>query len=186
MKSIDEKIAAKYARALFESFELEQLDHVEKALDSFCSVWSEAASVREILLNPAVLASEKRTALLEIGERVAQDAGVEPADNFARFLVVIDENSRLAGVSEIAKSFSALLRQLRQELDITIISAQELDSDEQSRIEKTVRSASTGLSQIKWEVDASLIGGVVVRCGDRELDGSVYGAIQTARSALLG
>lgn len=186
MKSIEEKIAAKYARALFESFEVEQLGNVEVALKTIADCWATSDAIREVLLNPTVLASEKQAALLEIGERVAQDAGVVPADNFARFLVVVDENGRLAGLVDIAESFSALLRQLRQELEVTVISAQELDGDEKARIEQSVRAVNASLAQVKWEVDAALIGGIVVRCGDRELDGSVQGAIQTARSALLG
>ena len=184
MSGIGGKAAKKYAAALFDSFEQGQLEAVEKALANLSEVWKSDETVRLALQSPTVLASERTEALMEVGKVVAESAGVQPADNLSRFLALLEANGRIEGLPEISISFSEMLRELKNELRVTVISASELEESEKSSIEQAVGASSSGLSQVEWQVDTSLLGGIIVRTGDKEIDGSVRGAISAARASL--
>ncbi|MCB0330895.1 MAG: ATP synthase F1 subunit delta [Bdellovibrionales bacterium] len=185
MSDIGEKIANKYAAALFESFSDDQLERVNAALGNLAQVWNEDETIRSVLLSPTVLSTERTQALLEIGKMVAESHQVQPADHISRFLTLVEGNGRIHGLPLIAKCFSGLLSKRRRELQVTVISATPLDDSEKREIEEKVKSGSSSLSKIEWQVDEALIGGMVIRCGDREIDGSVRGAMNGAKSTLL-
>lgn len=53
--------------------------------------------------------------------------------------------------------------------DVTVISAMPLSESEQGRVKSTL----TGASNVSFKVDPSILGGLIVRSGDRVVDGSV-------------
>ncbi|MCI5066349.1 ATP synthase F1 subunit delta [bacterium] len=185
MSGVGEKIARKYAKALFESFDEENYEGVERALHQLAAIWLESEDLRKVASSPAVLASEKEIALQEIGRMVAASAQVNPADHLARFLALVESNGRIHGLPEIAEAFSSILREYRDELRVTVITAREISPEERSEIEQQVKDATSRHSQIDWQSDENILGGVIIRAGDREIDGSVQGALADARGALL-
>lgn len=196
-KIISGKVARKYADALLRSFELTELAAVEKSLSATAKLWKENSDFRTRLMSPTVLASEKEAALMEIGQLVAAKSdlgtGSDKGDYFARFLVLLGENGRLDGISEVSTAFTELLAQLRSELSVEVVTANEVSEVEKKEVldklgsfsGSSVAGQGESLSTITWRVDPSLIGGAILRCGDKEIDGSILGALNTAKNELL-
>ncbi len=65
-----------------------------------------------------------------------------------------------------------------------VTSALPLTPDEQETIKSQVLSRMGGCDSIVFHVDPSILGGLVVRVGDRVIDGSVAGQLQTLRQTL--
>ncbi|MCB0320078.1 MAG: ATP synthase F1 subunit delta [Bdellovibrionales bacterium] len=190
MANFGEAIAKKYAKALFESFEASDLDNLENALTEFCKIWESHEGLVARLMSPSVLQSEKASALQDIGEMIARATNLKAGDRFSRFLVLVLENGRMAHVREIFEAYSSLLRQVRKELTIQITTAAEVSEDERRAVGERVQGESSkqgvsSLSSIEWYVDSELIGGAIIQCGDKTIDGSVRGALEGARSALV-
>ena len=127
---------------------------------------------------------------MEIGQSVARSFGLGKEDFFGRFLVLVNENGRLSGISEISDAFSKLLMQLREELSVEVVTAGEVGELEKKEVLDKLSSFgsssdSSSLSTINWKTDSSLIGGAILRCGDKEIDGSVLGALNAAKNKLL-
>lgn len=80
--------------------------------------------------------------------------------------VVVLENQALSGVSA------------------EVISALPLTADEQSIVKKDVLSKMGSKSDVSFKVDPSILGGLVVRVGDKVLDGSVAGKLDNLRQNL--
>ena len=189
-KKISGTVARRYADALMRSFDIGELPLVQQSLSAVSEHWNQSNEFRDRFTNPAVLKSEKNDALMEIGKVVASSFGVKEIENFGRFLIVVEENGRLAGIEKISESFDALLRQLRNELRVEIITAREVGESEKSEILGKLKDfggagTSNSLSSVEWKVDSKLIGGAVIRSGDKEIDGSILGALGAAKSALL-
>lgn len=64
-----------------------------------------------------------------------------------------------------------------------VTSALPLTADEQSTVKKDILS-KTGAEAVTFRVDPSILGGLVVRVGDKVLDGSVAGRLEGLRSTL--
>jgi F-type H+-transporting ATPase subunit b len=65
-----------------------------------------------------------------------------------------------------------------------VTSALPLSSAEQETVKKDVLSALGGSAAVSFKVDPSILGGLVIKVGDRVLDGSVSGQLQSLRQSL--
>ncbi len=64
-----------------------------------------------------------------------------------------------------------------------VTSALPLNKDEQDSVKKDVLS-KTGAQAVSFRVDPSILGGIVIKVGDKVLDGSVSGKLEGLRSSL--
>lgn len=65
-----------------------------------------------------------------------------------------------------------------------VTSALPLSKDEQGAVEKQVLSALGGKGEVTFRVDPNILGGLVVRVGDKLLDGSVSGQLGALRQSM--
>lgn len=90
----------------------------------------------------------------------------------------------------LGPSIASFFRELRdEELGIvraTVRTAVPLDDAQRTRIaEQLSRATGGGRVELESEVDAALLGGVVIRVGDRLIDGSVRTRLRRLRRALV-
>ncbi len=62
---------------------------------------------------------------------------------------------------------------------VTVISAVPLTNDEQAQVKK-----ATGADEVEYRVDPAILGGLVIRAGDRVVDGSVRGDLRALSGQL--
>jgi len=65
-----------------------------------------------------------------------------------------------------------------------VTSALPLNEKEQKTVEKDVLAKLGGKGDVTFKVDPSILGGLVVRVGDKVLDGSVIGQLETMRQTV--
>ncbi len=65
-----------------------------------------------------------------------------------------------------------------------VTSALPLSSDEQQTVEKELLGKMGSDASIRFRVDPSILGGVIIRVGDKVLDGSVAGKLEGLRESL--
>ncbi|MDO4754313.1 MAG: ATP synthase F1 subunit delta [Bacillota bacterium] len=156
-----ELVAKKYSQAIFEAaVEEDQLAEVVSEFRRFVPLFDEAKSV---LLSPTVHLKEKMS-LIE----VMQLEGL-----MRSFAFLLLEKDRLAILHEIKLHFDRMVEEHEKTATAYITTAVSPD-DRQIEMLREKLEHSTGLKiNIVSEVDARLIGGVVIRIGDKVLDGSV-------------
>ena len=97
---------------------------------------------------------------------------------------LLRRKSRLALGPSIASFFQDLLDEERGVARATVTTAVELDADRRAQLEQRL-SAQTGKQvSVETRVDPSILGGVVVRIGDRLLDGSTRTRLRHLRGQL--
>ena len=101
----------------------------------------------------------------------------ELSDRGRRFLLVLAGYHRLALLPEIQEQFEALRAEEQATLDVQVTSAFDLSGDELDRLKSALARRFEREISISAEVDASLIGGAVIRAGDTVIDGSVRGRL---------
>ncbi len=166
-------ITKAYGDALFE------VAVENKAVDS---LMEEAAAVTELmdqhpefvkLLNhPNVSKEEKLQVVKEVfSSRVSGE--------MYGFLSVLVEKDRQGHVQEILAYFTARVKEYRRIGVVYITSALPLSGSQKEKIERKVL-ATSGYAKLEphYEVDESLIGGLIIRIEDRVVDGSVRGKLE--------
>lgn len=181
MAQVSEKIAKRYAKALFELCEITQLDAVKTQLLAFSAAWTDNKNLQEAISNPAFPIKERMAVITSVAEKVGVTDG-----KVKNLLSLLTENRRLPSLAAVAKIFSAMIDELKKALALTVTSAFPIPSDEVEAAKEKVQKAFGGLASIDWAVDASLIGGLRIQAGDKLLDTSIKNSLDRYRAELLG
>lgn len=172
----DTQAARRYAQAAFsiatesDSFAMwrEQLGDVAEVLSE-----SDAAS---LFADGRKTASERITLL----ERVLD---VDPLVlNLAKLLVT---KSRTAEASAIAKLFSEMVDAREGVAHAVITTAIELSAEQLTQIEASLSEALGVTINARAETDSEILGGIIVRVGDRLIDGSLRSRLESLRKELV-
>lgn len=172
-------IAQRYAVALYDlAKEAKNIDNTAKELSELSGLFDSADDFVQFCKSPLVNAKLKKEAM----HAITRKAGL--SETVAAFCAKLAENNRLELLPVIDTKFQALLSQERGEVEVEITAARDLsDKDKQSlesALEKTLKQpVSPSIT-----IDESLIGGVKIRVGSRELDASVKGTLARAAERL--
>ena len=140
---------------------------------------TENADLAALVDNPRVPAQAKRDAL-----QLALPGLSEQALNLATILATKNRLKALA--KPVAVAFTELLDAARGIAGIEIVTAVPMDRAQQERI-GTNLSQATGLQvRMTFRVNPAIQGGMVVRVGDRVLDGSVRSKLESLKHTLVG
>ena len=111
-------------------------------------------------------------------------AGVEPLVlNLARLLV---RRRRTSLGPQIAEAFQELLDRAKGISHATVTSAVPLSPDDRRAVEQKLREMTGGEVILDTEVDQGILGGLVVRIGDRLIDGSTRSRLIALKQRLEG
>jgi len=169
-----------YARALADVVIDRKLDatHVASDLEAVNTLLKESDDLRTVFDNPSVT-SEQKLKLLD-----ALAAKMSLAREIRNFTAVLISNRRIHAFHEIAIQAMEQINSRLGIADTEIVSARELSNDEKHKLETQVAKATGKSLRVRYAVQDSLIGGVLVKVGNTIYDGSVHGQLQRMKERL--
>ncbi len=169
-----EEIARVYAHALFEAAEdKDKLDEIHDELAQFTDALNESNDMRVFFFSPYFSSDEKRKAL---GETVSGASG-----EFANFLGLLAEKHRMPAVFAIRRQFDELWAVAKKRLEVTVTSAVELDKSVVDDVGNAIEKQTGRSIDLQANVDPEILGGLVLRVGNRVLDASVRSKLEKLR-----
>jgi len=170
--------ARRYAEAAFEvALRDDTVDAWRGELDAAAEVVADERAGRA-LANPSI-PLEIRTALAE--KTFARLVGPK-VQNLIRLLL---RRGRIEELPRLAAEFRRLDDQRQGITRATATSATSLTPDEVTELTERLEKTAGGRVALDTEVDPSLLGGLVVRLGDRLIDGSVRSRLERLRNQLV-
>jgi F-type H+-transporting ATPase subunit delta len=100
-------------------------------------------------------------------------------------IAVLISNNRIAQVSEVAQAYRALLQQQLGISPAEIVTARELDAQEREALVAEIARMAGSKIDATFKLDASILGGTVVRIGSTVYDGSVRGRLDRLKETLM-
>lgn len=173
-------VEKRYAEALVDLAVAEDsLDGFQVELSAVVDAFRDQDRFRNFLLDPEVRSETKKDAL---GRMFGGNLG----QGTVNFLMLLVDKGRIGFLPGIMKQFIILADKLRHVLHMTVASSEPLDTVTIKALEDKYRTLY-GASSVRVDtvVDKSLMGGVKVTIGDRVVDGSVKGRLESLREALI-
>lgn len=102
----------------------------------------------------------------------------------SNFLTLLVSNNRLALVPAIAKLFETYKAEEEGYIEVEVCTAFGFSEETQQAFAEKLEKALSKKIHMNVTQDPSLIGGVLVRAGDRVIDGSVRGQLQHMQKSL--
>lgn len=155
-----------YGDALFETaMEKELVDILYEETSALLPILQANPELFSVLGNPQIV---KKVALLH------QVFSGKIAEELMGFLSIIVEKDRQNEIISILEYFIQRVKEFKKIGAAYVTSAVELGAEQKAALEKRLLE-TTGYVQFEmhYDVDASLLGGMVIRIGDRVVDSSI-------------
>ena len=173
-----ETIARNYAEALFELAERDgQPDRYADLIDAVAAAVETIPKVKAVLMSPRVPKAEKARFL---GEALKQT----PRE-FVLWLQAVVKRGRQQILREIAIQYQALLDQKLNRVRASVTLARKPDDKLKKLIEERLSRQLDKEVIAAYLIDPEILGGTIIRVGDRVLDGTVRRRMTKLRRQLL-
>lgn len=171
-----------YARAFADVVTQAKLDSaaIDRELTDFLATWNGSKELREVFENPGIPAVQKVSMLDSMNAKLGMKRQLR------NFIAVLINNDRIAHVNEVAAAYRAELEERQGIRQAEIVTARELSDDERKTLLGGVSKLAGARIQPTFKLDASILGGAIVRIGSTVYDGSVKGRLERLREELIG
>lgn len=155
-------------------------DAIEAAIsdvDTIIAVFAQVSSLRQFLANDEISPAQKKEVL-----HSAFEGKITPFTlGLLDFLV---DSGLSRKVFRVIFYLDAKLERIKNSYRAEIISALELSEELKEKLISAVKKAAPQSRFFEVKQDPSLIGGVIIRIGDRLFDGSVKGRLEKFKKAV--
>jgi F-type H+-transporting ATPase subunit delta len=172
-------MADRYATALFELADsASSLDATAADLGRIASLINESDDLRRLVLSPVFGADDQARAFSAVLDKVGIKGLV------ANFVGLVIQNRRLFALPDMIRGFNALLAARRGEVTADVTSAHPLNDAQIQSLKASLKAATGRDVTLNTKVDASLLGGLVVKVGSRMIDSSLKTKLTSLKLAM--
>jgi F-type H+-transporting ATPase subunit delta len=166
-----------YADALFEAGKDKgKLDSLQSQLGQFADAVDRNQELQVFLFSPYLSSADKREGL---GRAIS---GAEP--ELTNFLELLIEKHRMPEIFRIRRELDELWKKENRRLDVTVVSAVDLDDAVVKRIGEEVERQTGEQVELSSRVDDDILGGIVLQVGNMVLDASIRSRLEKLRKTV--
>lgn len=157
---------------------MDSLESYGKTLSAFVQMLGEAPELARLFRAPVINVTEKKNVLRQLLDELGADPTVK------HFCFLLADKERLSSLEAIAACFGKLLDEARGIVRGRLLTATELDAKRQTGILATLEKQTSKQLVLRFEVEPSILGGVVIQVGDRVLDASLRAQLNILRDII--
>lgn len=166
------RIAVRYATPILELAEEKKvLDEVKSDMQSFKSICDESKDFSLMLKSPIISHLKKADILKKIFTGKVNDLTLQAFD-------LITRKSREAILEDVAEEFLHLYNAKKGLAEVSVTTSVKLDANMKKAFEKLAKDITGKQPVLSEKVDPSIVGGYVLKVGDRQIDDSVSGQLK--------
>jgi len=161
------KLSSRYAKSLLElSIEKGLLEKVYADMKLILNTCRENHELRTLLKSPIVKTDKKHEILEAIFGKKTESISFQ-------FMQIIATKRREEYLEEIAESFIEQYKEHKHILTAVVTTAQGLDEELKKQVLELVKKSYNSEVELVEKVDKDLIGGFIIRVGDKQEDTSI-------------
>ncbi|WP_324288918.1 F0F1 ATP synthase subunit delta [Hoeflea ulvae] len=172
-------VAERYASSLYElAVEANSVDAVAKDLDRFKVMIDGSTDLQRLVDSPVFSAEDQSRSIIALIEK----AGITGL--VGNFLKVVASNRRLFAVPMMIRAYHEAVARDRGEVTADVTTAHALSPEQEQELKATLSSVTGKTVTLDVTVDASLLGGLIVKVGSRQVDTSLRTKLSTLKHTL--
>ena len=173
-------VSKTYGEALFElAVEEGKEDELLNEVETLIKIIDENPEFTKLMNHPKILKEEK----LSVLENVFKG---RISDELLGFLHLIVQKDRYPEIDEILTYFVDEIKGLKGIGKATVTTAFPISEDQKKSVyDRLIETTSYNSMEIDYKVDESLVGGMIIRIGDRVVDSSVKTKLSKLQRELL-
>ena len=174
-------LARRYAKALFAVGKDDgKFEEYNDALQGLNEVYALDASLADSLTNPLYPMDVRE----KVMKGIVASMGVDKVmSNFFNLLV---EKKRADVLPDIAEEYQVMVDEEKNISHGSVVSAVKLSKELQAKVQATLEKLTGKTVELTTSVDPTIIGGVIAKVGDLELDGSIRTQLASLKDSIKG
>lgn len=173
------QVASRYAGSLYElAVSAKAVNPVEKSLADFESMIAMSADLQRLIESPVFSADDQSAAI----NALVAKAKLHPL--VTNFLKVVAGNRRLFAIPSIINAFRDIAAEGRGEVTADVTVAKALSAAQTKELKATLKSVAGKDVTLNVIVDASILGGLIVKMGSRQIDTSLKTKLSSLKISL--
>jgi F-type H+-transporting ATPase subunit delta len=178
---IQASLSGRYATALFQLARDENaIDAVSASLATLKAALGESEDFRRLVTSPLVGRDQAVKAVAAIAPILALDPTT------TKFLGVLAQNRRLGQIGAVIRAFAGLAARHRGEITAEVTSAHPLSTAQVDELKAKLKGQLGRDVAVELTVDPAILGGLVVKVGSKQIDGSIRSKLNTLAIAMKG
>ena len=171
-------IANRYAEALFQIGEEEnKTENLYNELKEVSSLMTTNKDLNNVMKSPLISKNEK----IQLIDTLF-DGKID--NDFKKFFKILVAKGRITSVEAIQETYKELLNEKNNILEGYVISAVPMDDEKIKELETELSKKYNKNVTLENKVDKSIIGGVLVRLGNTEIDGTIKTRLDELKNQL--
>ena len=172
-------LARRYAKAVLAiGTENKNLEKMGADLRSLSKAMKDSAELQSVLTNPAIRRADRRRVI----DGLLSAIGAQPLTKNLVYLLL--DSERMSSVPDISREVDAMIEARSGQITAEVISAKPLEIAQLTEITVALEKLSGKKVTVTKREDASLLGGVVAKLGDKVYDGSLRTQLRNLRDEL--
>lgn len=172
------QVNATYGDALFDLAVEQQIDVVLDEMKGLQQILKENEELLQMLVHPEILKEQKLEMIQKIFEHRISDAVMGT-------LMIVVQNDRSKDLPAICDYVIGKIKEYKKIGIADVISAMELSKEQKASIEnKLIATTEYESMEMNYTVDASIIGGLIIRIEDRVVDSSIRRQLERMSAVL--
>ena len=171
-------IADRYAQALFEvGEETQTTSELYQELSELVDIFNENKDLYNFLKSPLFGREDKKNVMQNIFKN-------QLSNSMNNFLKLVIDKDRISAIENLKESYKSLLNDKNNILEGTAITAVKLSEKEIKDLEKNLSIKYNKNVTLNNIVDETILGGVLVKLGNEEIDGTVRTRLSKMKNQL--
>ncbi len=171
-------VAQRYADALFQVAEAQgNLDKVDQDLAAIAQILSDHPDLTRLWESAVVSTEDKKSIVKQLFE-----GKIEPI-TYNTLLLMFDKQ-RGGSIGQVQHAFRERYNAFRKRLKVTVRTVLPMASDETEELRRVLAQATAREIEMEATIDPDLIGGIVVKVGDKVIDNSLRGRLEALARTL--
>lgn len=171
-------IASRYAEALFQvGEENNSTTKLYEELNAVLDILKSDKNFYNVLKSPLISKGEKK----DIIENIFNNRVENDLKNFFKLLI---DKERISSLELIYKSFKSLLNEKNNIVEGKAITAIPMSKEEIKKLEENLSSKYNTNIILENVVDKTILGGVLVKLGNKEIDGTIKTRLDNLKQEL--
>ena len=176
---MSEPTVAEATETIYASLRADNAD-IDAHIATLKAALAESDDLRNLISSPIVSRGEAAKAVAA----AATVMGLDPLTT--KFLGVLAQNRRLAKLGDVIRAFNRLTAAHRGETTAEVTSAHPLSASQVKALKAKLKTQLARDVAVDLTVDPSILGGLIVKIGSRQIDSSIRSKLNTLAIAMKG
>lgn len=172
-------IAARYAKAVFDlAQEGNMMPAIEADIDALTAAIRESADFNDLIQSPLYGQDEQAAAIVALAPKMNLSA------TMTSLLGLMAQKRRLFVLPQLLAALRDMIAVAKGEVTAEVTSAQAMTPAQTDQLAATLARQFGKTVKVKASVDATLIGGLVVKLGSKMIDTSIRAKLNSLQNAM--